>query len=102
MAVKGKRVKKRKSGINYIAGAFMLVFAVIVCVNVGIQLNRYSALKETEAQITMEIEDEQLRSVELKAQQEYYMSDDYIESVARNQLGLIKPDERVFINKSDE
>ena len=80
----------------------MLVFAVIVCVNVGIQLNRYSALKETEAQITMEIEDEQLRSVELKAQQEYYMSDDYIESVARNQLGLIKPDERVFINKSDE
>lgn len=102
MAVKGKRVKKRKSGINYIVGAFMLVFAVIVCVNVGIQLNRYSALKETEAQITMEIEDEQLRSVELKAQQEYYMSDDYIESVARNQLGLIKPDERVFINKSDE
>lgn len=102
MAVKGKRINKRKSGINYIAGAFMLVFAVIVCVNVGIQLNRYSALKETEAQITMEIEDEQLRSVELKAQQEYYMSDDYIESVARNQLGLIKPDERVFINKSDE
>ena len=102
MADKVKRVKRKKSGTNYIVGAFMLVFGIIVCVNVGIQLNRYSALKETEAQIIKEIENEQLRSVELKAQQEYYTSDDYIENVARSQLGLIKPDERIFINKSDD
>ena len=102
MAGKIERVKKKKSGTNYIVGAFMVIFGIIVCVNIGVQFNRYSALKETEAQITKEIENEQLRSVELKAQQEYYTSDDYIESVARNQLGLIKPDERVFINKSDD
>ena len=47
-------------------------------------------------------EAEQLRGIELAGEQQYYTSDAYIEKIAREQLGLIKPNERIFINRSND
>lgn len=41
-------------------------------------------------------EDEQERTEEIRAMQEYMKTDEYIESVARERMGLVKENEIVF------
>ena len=43
--------------------------------------------------LRLEIDQLQARNLELKRQREYFKSDQYIERVAREELGLIKPTE---------
>ncbi len=42
--------------------------------------------------------EEQEKNAELKAQQENLNSDEYYEKLAREELGYLKPDEKVFID----
>ena len=93
--------KRKKSYIGKAVAVFMVVFTAVVGVSVYGQTKELNELKKTEASILESIEQEKEKSVELKAEQDYYTSDAYIESVAREQLGLIMPDERVFINKAE-
>ena len=93
--------KRKKSYIGKAVAVFMVVFTAVVGVSVYGQTKELNELKKTEASILESIEQEKEKSVELKAEQDYYTSDAYIESIAREQLGLIMPDERVFINKAE-
>ena len=44
---------------------------------------------------------EKEKQLELQSRQSYYESDEYIEKVAREQLGLVKSGELVFINNAE-
>lgn len=78
---------------------FMVVFIPAVAFHVWNQGQTLKELKAEEAVLQAQLEEEQARSIELEQQQEYYTSDTYIEKVAREQLGLVKPDEVVFKNQ---
>lgn len=97
-----KKKKRKSSYVSKMVSLFMVAFTLVVGVSVYGQMKELDELKKVEAEITKNIEAEKERSVELKAQQDYYTSDVYIESIAREQLGLIMPDERVFINRADD
>ena len=99
MASEKKIRKKSYSGRAIIL--FLVGFMAVVGISVYSQMDKYNALKADEAEILESIEEEKERSVALKAEQEYYTSDAYIEGIARQQLGLIMPDERVFINRAE-
>ena len=86
-----------KSPTRLVVGLFMTVFLAVACFNVVSQVNTYRKLKQDEARILADIQNEKDKAEELKIQKEYLSSSEYIEEVARNQLGLIKPDEILFV-----
>lgn len=93
MAAKPKR-KRSKSG-RFI-GVILAVFSVFVAVNIAIQLNTYVELKAQKQELEEKIAEEEQKKEEYNNQMEYYSTDEYIEKIAREQLGLVMPDEIVF------
>lgn len=94
------KVKKKKSFASIIVMTFMVFFLTVISINLFVQLDTYSKLKEQEAIIQKQIDEETLKGVQLASQEEYRNSDAYIEKVAREQLGLIKSNEILFINRA--
>ncbi len=58
----------------------------------GNQANRYQELLEEKAALQNEIDAEQERKIEFEKRQDYYNSDVYIEQMAREYLGMVKPE----------
>ncbi|NSW91137.1 MAG: septum formation initiator family protein [Firmicutes bacterium] len=54
--------------------------------------------KEAMKNIQAKIEEETKINEELKRQKEILNTDEYIEKVAREKLGMVKPGERIFID----
>lgn len=98
---KRKRIRKSRKASSLFVRLFLLVFVCAVFVGVGKQAVRYQEVKEEMAVVTAEIEAEQEKQLTFETRKEYYTSDSYIEQVAREQLGMIKPNEIIYINRSE-
>lgn len=98
MAVKNKKqkIKKKRSSTSKFVGIILVAFSIFVVVNIAIQLNTYVALKTQKDDLESRIEEEKQKREEYNNQMEYYSTDEYIEKIAREQLGLVMPDEIVF------
>ena len=97
---KHKKTKKEKSFLNVFVFCFMVLFMVVICINLYSQTRVIYNLKQEETTLASQIEDEKKKNLQLNVNQDYYTSDAYIEKVAREQLGLVKPGEIEFINKA--
>lgn len=95
------KTKKEKSFTSIMVFCFMLIFITAVCANLVAQGRNLRALKEEKNVLAQKLDDANNENIQLKSQQEYYTSDVYIEKIAREQLGLIMPDEMVFKNRSE-
>ena len=94
-----KSVKKRKLKISTI----VILLAVLVMLIRGFMYqpqitDNYDKISELEAQI----EYEQQRAEEVDALKENVDSDEYIEKIAREKLGMIRKDEIMFIDVTGE
>ena len=98
---KKKRNKKSRKASALFVRVFLLVFVCAISVGIGKQAVRYQAVKEELAVVTAEIEAEQEKQLNFETRKEYYMGDVYIEQVAREQLGMVKPNEIIYINRSE-
>ena len=96
-----KKHKKKKSFTRTIVFAFMVFFVMVMAASVYNQNQTLNALKKEETVILQQIEKEKEKQLELQSRQNYYESDEYIEKVAREQLGLVKSGELVFINNAE-
>lgn len=91
-----RRIRKKLTVNKVIALIFLCAVAVILIKqqsNINYYNNKISNLK---TQIAAQEE----LSEELKKKSAIYSSDYYIEKVAREELGLVMPDEKVFIDAS--
>ncbi|MBE7038265.1 MAG: hypothetical protein E7404_05100 [Ruminococcaceae bacterium] len=91
-----RRIRKKLTVNKVIALIFLCAVAVILIKqqsNINYYNNKISNLK---SQIAAEEE----LSEDLKKKSAIYSSDYYIEKVARDELGLVMPDEKVFIDAS--
>lgn len=80
---------------------FLLVFVCAISVGIVKQYQHYQELKEELAVVTAEIEAAQKKQLDFENRKEYYNSDSYIEQIAREQLGMVKPNEIIYINRSE-
>lgn len=96
-----KKGKKSRGISSSFLRIFLLVFVCTVAVGIGNQANRYQELLEEKAALQNEIDAETARQSEFQKQQDYYNSDSYIEQMARDYLGMIKPNEILYINRSE-
>lgn len=98
-----KRRKKVKIKTRKPESLFLRVFLVafLLAVSIGVirQWTAYEEVREQQALILADISKEEERRLEYENQKEYYNSDSYIEQIARDQLGMIKPNEVLYINR---
>ncbi len=98
--VKGRRViKKKKKSLN-IVRIMTIAFICYFCVTFfkqQMQLNKYNSQIEM---YSKEIESKQNLVEYYNNRSENITTDEYIESVAREKLGLVKPYETVYIDSN--
>lgn len=87
--------KRKKSGF----GVFVLlaIFLYLSYEAVGQQKLLYAKNLE-KSKIESKIKEETKVNEELKKEKEMINNDEYIEKVAREKLGMVKKDERVFVD----
>lgn len=90
-------MKKRKIRFKNI---FILIFSVYAVVTLINQQFAISELKRTEQEARLRIEDMNKENKRLMEMINNASSAEYIEKMAREQLGLVMPGERVYIDQS--
>ena len=100
MGQKKKNKKSKKISGLFLRG-FVLVFVVAVAVGIGRQAARYREVKDETASVAAQVKEEKEKQQEFEARREYYTSDAYIEQIAREQLGMVKSNEILYINRGE-
>lgn len=82
--------------------SILLIVCVIVVLGLTLSVASISlhkknkAYKAQEAELERQLEEERLRAEEIEELEEYVGSDEYIEDVAKDKLGLVHPNEILF------
>jgi len=92
---KGKK-KRRFSAMMYVV--FWLVLTVFFGCAIMMQYMDYRGLVREEAALLRLIQAEAERTVELERDMDFFYSDAFVEKVAREELGLVRSDEILFIS----
>ena len=96
-----KKNKKSKKISGLFLRVFVLVFVVAVAVGIGRQAARYQEVKDETASVAAQVKEDKEKQQEFEARREYYTSDAYIEQIAREQLGMVKSNEILYINRGE-
>ncbi len=87
--------KKKKSRFGIFV--LMAIFIYLSYLAVGQQRMIYAKSLEN-TKVASKIAEERKTNKELKNEEKMINSDEYIEKVARDKLGMVKKDERVFVD----
>lgn len=96
---KDRRKTNKRTLDGMIMLFFMVLFLGVFSVCAVRQAHEYKQLKQEEMKILVAIQAEKEKNIEYQNNKKYYTSDAYIEKVAREQLGLVKPNEVLYINR---
>lgn len=96
--------KRKKTGTRKANSIFLRVFlfGFFCTVSVGTygKVQEYHELQELHAQLESELQEESQKTIEFDNMKEYYTSDSYVEQIAREQLGMVKPNEILYVNRA--
>lgn len=97
---KSKKRNKKRIGNNYLGMLAIAFVAVILLAGLMMQSqtlkNRLAYYDAKAASLEQSIEDEKARTEEIEELKDYMQTDEYVEQVAREKLGLVKDNEIVF------
>lgn len=96
-----KRIHKRKIRFRFYVYLMIAVFAY-AGVSLFTQYNEMQKLKAEQKALEKQIEDAQLSMDKLRNLIEIADTDEYIESIAREKLGWVKPSETRFVIKEED
>lgn len=91
------RKQKKKNSI-WFTGFF---FAILFCTFFGVfgNVQRHQSLLREKTSIESQITAQEELQLAYELQKEYLRSDVYIEQIAREQLGMVKPNEVLYIEQ---
>ena len=102
---KKRRVSRRKR-IGRFTVTGIIILAMVIC---GTMAYKYSELKTQEKEYSRQLaglkkekKEADKRAEELKEYEEYVKTDEYVEEVAREKLGLVYKDEIIFEPDNDD
>ncbi len=95
-----RKVKKKKKNVSivHVMTILFIVYFGFTFFNQQLKLNKYNSQIEM---YEKEIESKQNLIEYYKSRKENITTDEYIESVAREKLGLVKPYEKVYIDANN-
>ena len=91
MSRRKKRRTSRKKRIGRFTVFGVIILSMVLC---GTMAYKYSVLKTQEKEYARQLADK--RAEELKEYEKYVKTDEYVEEVAREKLGLVYKDEIIF------
>ena len=93
---KGKRV--RRSNRRCMMGITIVVLLLLIVLQIQSQklIRKNDNYEVRKAELEQAIKDEKVRAGEIKDLQKYIDSDEYIEKIARDKLGMVYKDEVIF------
>lgn len=94
---KQRQSKQGKGKFSKVLWAAMFLYVGYIFIQQQIRLHD---LRMEGKEVTAEIEQKQQENEELTHIMDIMETDEYIEKVARQKLGFVKPDEQVFIDTS--
>ena len=94
---KQKQQKQEKRKVTRVLWAVLFLYVGYIFVQQQIRLHD---LRVEEKEVSAEIEQAQQENKELTHIMDIMDTNEYIEKVARQKLGFVKPDEQVFIDTS--
>lgn len=94
-----KDSRKKRSLDRVLIMFFMVIFCGVVTINLSKQVYEYSKIKEEQSEVLAEIKKANEKKQEYENNKTYYNSEAYIEKVAREQLGMVKPNEVLYIKR---
>lgn len=92
-----RKRRGRRRGAN--RGAMLGISAVVAVLLVSLTFQsrslmaKISAYEQKEAELEQQLEAEMKRTEEISGLEEYMKTDEYVEKIARDKLGLVYPDE---------
>ena len=94
---KSRRHKNRTGSISIVLIVLILLGAIgIKCIELN---NKNESLKKQEASLEEKIRKETVRAEEIEEMSKYVQTKQYAEEVAKEQLGMVYPDEIIFKEK---
>lgn len=90
-----KKVQNYKRSMVLITMAMIVMCAVIFVAGMGLQ-TRNKKLQAQEIELQAQLEEEELRSEEIDELTKYVGTDEYVEAVAKEKLGLVHEGEILF------
>ena len=87
-------MKKRVNLLKVFIFMFLLIYAGYTFIKQEIEINKYEKEKNNYLE---QIEIAKKKQEEYKHFSEYVNSDEYIEKIAREKLGMLLPEERIYI-----
>ena len=92
------KVKKKKKIIW--SRFFVFIFIMYAIFTIFNQQLKISEMKKTKQGIAHDIQAAQMENDRLKDMLQYTSTEEYIERMAREQLGLVKSDEVIYVDQS--
>lgn len=89
------KVKKKRTGFLVVTLAVLAICAICLCNSIVLK-NRISENAAIEADLTAQIEAQLVLEEDLQKESEYILTDEYIEQIAREKLGLVRKGEIIF------
>lgn len=97
-----KRKRKRAGKKKRVITLILIVTFVLFAGRMLTMEYKYYTLNKTKDQLSQQIEEENLKSKELNDELENSNSRSYIEYLAKKYLGLIYPDEKVYVTNEGD
>jgi len=95
MKIKKKRRVQHRISVISISGVVLLLVVVLGVASISLQ-EKNRNYKAQEAELEEQIQAELAREEEITELEAYIGSDEYVEDVAKEKLGLINPNEILF------
>lgn len=89
------RVSQHKVSVLGISGVIVMLTVVLSVGSISLR-EKNQNYKEQEAKLEAQLEEQRVRSEEIDELEEYVGTDEYVEDVAKEKLGLINPNEILF------
>ena len=98
-----KAARAHRNKVTMIGITSVVCLLMVILLVQGQRLNaQASATEQRMAELEQQIEDENQRTQEIGDLEEYMQSDEYLEKVAKDKLGLIKDGEIIFKESGGE
>lgn len=94
------KAKKKQKG-SVLTGLLMLILAILLLALLLTQREQIKAAKQQEADLATKIEQTRQENAELEAALEKKDDAEYLQELARSELGMVAPGEKVFHDVSN-
>ena len=90
-----KRILQHKISVLGISSVIVMLAVVLAVGSMSLR-EKNERYKAQQAELETQLEEQKARGEEIEALEEYVGSDEYVEDVAKEKLGLVNPNEILF------